>query len=92
MSSSKKLVVDLSETLINEFDSTLKEDNKKKSQFIKDAIILYIEERKKIKCIEDMKKGYLEMAEINSKLAEICLDADAEQQGKYEDKLGEMDN
>ena len=91
MSSSKKLVVDLSETLINEFDRALKEDNKKKSQFIKDAIILYIEERKKIKCIEDMKKGYLEMSQISLEISEMSCADDLKCIEEYEVWLTECD-
>ena len=65
MSSSKRLVVNLSETLCNEFDKALKEDCKKRSEFIREAIILYIEEKKKLVLVEEMKKGYIEMAELN---------------------------
>jgi CopG family transcriptional regulator/antitoxin EndoAI len=91
MSSSKKLVVNLSETLINEFDRTLKEENKKKSQFIKDAIILYKEERKKIKCIEDMKRGYIEMAQINLEISEMSCAEDLKCIEEYEVWLAECD-
>ena len=48
MSSSKRLVVNLSETLYNEFNEALKKDRKKKSEFIREAIILYIEEIKRL--------------------------------------------
>ena len=49
MSGSKRLVVNLSETLNNEFNKALKEDSKKRSEFIREVIILYIEEKKKLK-------------------------------------------
>lgn len=91
MSSSKRLVVNLTETLSNEFDSALKEDNKKKSQFIKDAIILYIEERKKIKNIEDMKKGYMEMAQMNLEISEMSCAEDLKCLDEYEVWLTECD-
>ncbi|MBC8060622.1 MAG: CopG family transcriptional regulator, partial [Clostridiaceae bacterium] len=38
MSGSKRLVVNLSEALCNEFDRALNEDCKKRSEFIRDAI------------------------------------------------------
>ena len=48
---------------------------------------LYIREKKRMEKIETMKKGYREMAEINLKLAEICMEADNQIQKKYEDRL-----
>jgi len=52
---------------------------------------LYIREKKKLKMRDSMKKGYQEMAEINLKLAEICLEADNEIRKKYEDRLAECE-
>jgi CopG family transcriptional regulator / antitoxin EndoAI len=91
MSSSKRLVVNLTETLSNEFDRALKEDHKKKSQFIRDAIILYIEERKKLKYIDDMKKGYMEMAQINFEISEMSCADDLKCLEEYEVWLTECD-
>jgi CopG family transcriptional regulator/antitoxin EndoAI len=91
MSSSKRLVVNLSETLNNEFNRALKEDNKKKSQFIRDAIILYIEERKKLNYIENMKKGYMEMAQINLEISEMSCAEDLKSLQEYEVWLTECD-
>lgn len=91
MSSSKRLVVNLTETLSNEFDRALKEDNKKKSQFIRDAIILYIEERKKLRYIDDMKKGYMEMAQINLEISEMSCADDFKYLEEYEVWLTECD-
>ncbi|MDP4145077.1 MAG: CopG family transcriptional regulator [Bacillota bacterium] len=91
MSSSKRLVVNLSETLCNEFDEALKEDCKKRSEFIKEAIILYIEEKKKLNYIDRMKKGYLEMADINLEISEMGFAADIHELKNYEVKLSESD-
>jgi CopG family transcriptional regulator / antitoxin EndoAI len=91
MSSSKRLVVNLSEALSNEFNRILKEDNKKKSQFIREAIILYIEERKKLEYIENMKKGYEEMAQINLEISEMGYAEDQKHLEEYEVWLTECD-
>ena len=91
MSSSKRLVVNLSEALSNEFNRILKEDNKKKSQFIREAIILYIEERKKLEYIENMKKGYEEMAQINLEISEMGCTEDLKDLEEYEVWLTECD-
>jgi CopG family transcriptional regulator/antitoxin EndoAI len=91
MSSSRKLVVNLSDTLFNEFDKALSQDCKKRSEFIREAIILYIEEKKKLILIEEMKKGYTEMAELNLELCEIGFCNDVSQLKEYEVKLSESD-
>jgi CopG family transcriptional regulator/antitoxin EndoAI len=40
---------------------------------------------------DKLKKGYQQMAEINAKLAEICFEADNDQQQKYEEGLRELE-
>lgn len=91
MSGSKRLVVNLSEVLYNEFDKALKEDSKKKSQFIREAIILYIEKKKREDILNQMKNGYIEMAEINSELSEEGFSCDMKDLNEYEAKLSESD-
>jgi CopG family transcriptional regulator/antitoxin EndoAI len=91
MSSSKRLVVNLSDALCNEFDKALKEDCKKRSEFIREAIVLYIEEKKRLVLVEEMKKGYIEMAALNLELCEIGVCSDMSQLKEYEVKLSESD-
>ena len=91
MSSSKKLVVNLSDTLYEEFNKALKEDCKKRSEFIKEAIILYIEQRKRLSLLEEMKKGYMEMAQINLEISENGFGNDVIELKEYEAKLSESD-
>lgn len=91
MASSKRLVVSLSETLNSEFNRAPKEDYKKRSKFIREVIILYIEEKKKLREIEQMKKGYLEMAKINLDIAEMGFVSDIKELKEYEAKLSESD-
>ena len=91
MSDSKRLVVNLSDTLCSEFDKALMHDCKKRSEFIKEAIVLYIEEKKKLDRIEKMKKGYMEMAELNLKLCEVGISSEINQLKEYEVKLSESD-
>lgn len=91
MSESKRLVVSLSDTLCSEFDEALKQDSKKRSEFIREAIILYIEEQKKLHLVEKMKNGYMEMAELNLELCEMGLCTDICELKEYEVKLSESD-
>ena len=91
MSVSKRLVVSLSETLCREFDEALKEDSKKRSEFIREAIILYIEKKKNLHLIEEMKKGYVAMSKINSQISEMGIGSDFKSLKDYEDRLSESD-
>ena len=91
MSSSKRLVVNLSEALYNQFNKALEKDCKKRSEFIREAIILYIEEKKKLSLIEEMQKGYMEMAQLNIEISEMGFMSDMEELNDYEMKLSESD-
>ncbi|MCB2289957.1 CopG family transcriptional regulator [Clostridium sp. CS001] len=91
MSTSKKLVVNLSETLYIEFNKALEKDCKKRSEFIREAIVLYIEEKKRINDIDEMKQGYLDMAELNLEIAGIGFEIDSKDFNEYEVKLSESD-
>lgn len=91
MSNSKRLVVNLSETLYNEFNKALQEDCKKRSEFIREAIILYIKEKKRLDIIEQMEKGYKEMAQLNLEFAEMGFASDMQEFKEYEAKLSESD-
>lgn len=88
----KKILISLPDNLLKEVDKYVSVQKINRSEFVREAMKLYIRERRKIELRDKMKKGYLEMAEINIKLAEICFDADTDQNYKYEDKLGEMEN
>jgi len=87
----KKIIISLPDNLLKEVDRFVSVEKTNRSEFVREAMKLYIKERRKLEMRDKMKKGYQEMAEINIKLAEICFDADNDQQIGYEDKLGEME-
>ncbi len=91
MSQYKKIMVSIPDNLLEEIDNMVNVEKTNRSELVREAMILYLRERRKIRLREEMKLGYEEMAEINLKLAEVCLAADNEQQGKYEERLGEME-
>ncbi|MDF2880649.1 MAG: hypothetical protein K0R54_1206 [Clostridiaceae bacterium] len=91
MSGTKRLVINISEALFKDFDEALNEDCKKRSEFIQEAIILYIEEKKRLKLIEQMKKGYCEMGEINLEISEVGFTSDIKDLKEYEARLSESD-
>ena len=91
MSSSKRLVVNLSEALNNEFNDALEKDSKKRSEFIREAIIVYIEEKKRLSLMEQMRHGYVDMAQLNLEIAEMGFETDINELREYEVKLSESD-
>lgn len=91
MAELKKILISLPNALLEEVDSIASIEKINRSEFVRQAMKLYIREKKKLKMRDSMKKGYQEMAEINLKLAEICLEADNEIQKKYEDRLAECE-
>jgi len=66
---SKRIIVTVPESLLSEVDYITEYECKNRSQIVREAITFYLGERKKVLMIEQMKKGYLEMAEINLTLA-----------------------
>jgi CopG family transcriptional regulator/antitoxin EndoAI len=62
---SKRIVINVSADLLDEIDKISHIENRSRSAIIREAIDLYLEERKKLLLIEQMKKGYQEMAAIN---------------------------
>lgn len=92
MAESKKIIVNLPENILEECNEILGKDNENISEFIREAIILYIEERKRYRIREMMKIGYVEMAEINQEIAEIGFDMDLADLCQYETRLAECDS
>ncbi len=77
--------------MLKEIDNIVSVEKTNRSEFVREAMKLYLREKRKIQIMDKMKKGYLEMAEINIKLSEVCFDADCDQQQKYEERLGELE-
>jgi CopG family transcriptional regulator/antitoxin EndoAI len=93
MAVNKKIVISLPETLLEEFDELNDcKVNKNRSKFIREAVILYIKERRKKIMRELMRKGYEEMGELNSELAECGITCDCVELAKYEAGLAESDS
>lgn len=87
----RKILISLPDNLLKEIDSIVSVEKINRSEFVREAMKLYIREKRKIEMRDRMKKGYQEMAEINIKLADICFEADNDQQLDYEERLRELE-
>jgi len=85
----KRIMISLPESLLKEVDGLASLEKRNRSEFIREAMKLYISERKRRTIREQMKKGYQEMAQINLSLAMENYEAENEAQKFYEKQLAE---
>lgn len=74
----RRIMISIPNALLQEVDGIIAMDKLSRSQFVREAMRLYIEERKRKAVRDMMKKGYQEMAVINLTLAEEGLLADVD--------------
>lgn len=91
MARNKKILISLPDSLLDEADSMATRQNVNRSEFIREAMKLYIREKKKNEIAERLKKGYEEMGQFNLDYSEFCLQADNRELQLYEDKLAECE-
>lgn len=78
MPASKKIIVSVPEYLLAEMDQMGVAESKNRSEIIREAIKLYLGERRKKLLKEQLRKGYIEMGDINIKIAEENYTMDQE--------------
>ncbi len=71
-------MISLPNHLLQEVDGLVEQDNSNRSEFIRQAMKLYLRERKKNFIRETMKKGYMEMARINLGISHESFQAEEE--------------
>jgi len=87
MAGVKKVMVSLPDSLLKEVDGILAKENKNRSEFIREAMKLYLMERRKKEIREHLKRGYIQMAQLNLQLAEEGLAADEADLREYEQRV-----
>jgi CopG family transcriptional regulator/antitoxin EndoAI len=73
-----KLMIDVPEPLLVEIDSLENGSHIDRNELVLEALRYYLVERKRTVTIEQMKKGYAEMSEINLSLTDELLPLDVE--------------
>ncbi|KPU26692.1 CopG family transcriptional regulator [Caloranaerobacter sp. TR13] len=87
MAETKRIMISLPNSLLEEIDGIISIEKKNRSEFIREAMRLYIRERKKMEIREKLKSGYMEMSHINLNLAEVGFEEDVRELFNYEAKL-----
>jgi len=78
LSASRRIMITVPENLLLELEDIYVAESKNRSEIIREALRMYLGERRKRLINEQMKKGYMEMADINLTLACECSSADYE--------------
>lgn len=78
MGETKRIMISLPQKLLTEVDGIVALENRTRSEFIREAMKLYLQERKKRQIRERMQSGYLEMAKINLTLSKEAIYAENE--------------
>lgn len=91
MAELKKILISLPDSLLSEVDLIASNDKQSRSELIREAMRLYVKERKRLELVEKMKEGYQLMAKINLEYAQMGLEADNQQFQRYEEKLAECE-
>jgi len=66
---SRRIIVTISENLLSEVDDCMMRENRNRSEIVREAIVFYLQCRRKEMMVEYMKRGYIEMAPINLTIA-----------------------
>ncbi len=77
-STTTEILVELPQHLLTELDGFVKAENGNRSEFIYQATKMYLRERKKRQIREVMRRGYMEMAKINLRIASEAFLAEYE--------------
>lgn len=91
MANSKKIIVHLPPSIVEDADRLAKIENLDRSEFLTRAVRSYIQEKCFGEKLCNIKAGYEEMASINTALAELGMSLDLPFLEEYEGKISESD-
>lgn len=72
----KRIMISLPDQLLQEVDGIVEQENSNRSELIRQAMKLYLMERKKRQLRDSMQRGYMEMAKINLHIASEAFHAE----------------
>lgn len=91
MSQLKKVLITVPDTLLKQVDMLASDEKVNRSEFVREAMKMYIKEKKKISVREQLKRGYKEMAQINISMSQMCFEAENEAFSLAEEKIAECE-
>lgn len=91
MAETRTVIIDIPGNLLGEANDMVPMEYKNMSDFVMEAMKLFVEEKKKLEIVKNLKKGYKEMSELNVKLSEMGLEQDNLELARYELSLRRCD-
>lgn len=85
----KEISLSLPDSLLSEIDFTARLEHNNRNDFIVQIVRSYLKEKRRLELKSAMQAGYLEMAEINLKIANDFLSTDETALYAYENFIGE---
>ncbi|WP_107728638.1 CopG family ribbon-helix-helix protein [Desmospora activa] len=82
LSETKRIMISLPQHLLQEVDGLVEKENSNRSELVRQAMKMYLHERKKRLIREMMQQGYMEMAKINLNIASEAFEAEEEADDK----------
>jgi CopG family transcriptional regulator/antitoxin EndoAI len=82
-------MISLPSNLLAEVDDLVSVEKKNRSEFIREAMKLYLAEKRRRNLREEMKQGYQNMAELNLLLAREGSQLEEEADKFYQDRMVE---
>lgn len=87
LTQTRRIMISLPDSLLAEVDGVVALENRNRSELIREAMHMYLQEIKRQQIREELKRGYLEMARTNLSLAEEALSAENEVDGYWQHQL-----
>lgn len=78
LAETKRIMISLPHNLLEEVDGIVADEKRTRSDFIREAMRLYLAEREKLLIRERMQRGYVEMAKLNLLLATEAFEVENE--------------
>ena len=91
MSQLKKVLITVPDTLLRQVDSLASDEKVNRSEFVREAMKMYIKEKQKAALRHKMQQGYKEMAQINLSISQMCFEAENEAFSRSEEKIAECE-
>ncbi|MCK8824125.1 ribbon-helix-helix protein, CopG family [Fuchsiella alkaliacetigena] len=91
MTNLKRVMISLPDSLLEEVDGAAQKKNQNRSEFVREAMRLYIADLRKQEIKKEMKQGYLEMGAINLELAQTSFKTESKDLLNYEAQIAESE-
>ncbi len=91
MAQAKRIAVSMPENLLQEVDGIVRRETGNRSAFVREAVLLLVEERRRRERLEVMRVGYQQMGKLNRAFAADGMETVSRELDEYEKYLVKRD-